>query len=175
MWRCGTCHTELAILSPRTLNLPVVKSLGHRLLNNVEFNILVFGFLLNFIWEIFQAPLFQGMKSKAHWDAVLQCTRATGGDLIILLSAFWATALIFRDHAWLAKARTRPVLVFTGLAFMAATGTEILMTCYLHHYSYGSAMPIVPLLRIGLAPFLQWIILPPLALWFVHRQTASTA
>ena len=150
-----------------------MKSLGRRLLNNVELNIVVFGFLLNFMWEIFQAPLFQGMKSKAHWDAILQCTRATGGDLIILLSAFWAGALIFRDHAWLAKARNRIVFVFMGLAFMSATGTEMLMTRYLHHYRYGSAMPIVPLLGIGLSPFLQWIILPLLVVWFVRRQTTS--
>jgi hypothetical protein len=140
-------------------------------LNNTEFNILVFGFLLNFVWENFQVPLFQGMQSKAHWDAVLQCTKATGGDLIILLFAFWTTALIFGDHGWLTTAHTWPVVVFAVLAFTVSTGAEIVMTRYLHHYSYGPAMPIVPLLRIGLAPFLQWIILPPLALWFVRRQT----
>jgi hypothetical protein len=111
------------------------------------------------------------MQSKAHWDAVLQCTRATGGDLMILLFAFWTTALIFRDHGWLTTTHTWPVVVFAVLAFTVSTGTEIVMTRYLHHYSYGPAMPIVPLLRIGLAPFLQWIILPPLALWFVRRQT----
>jgi hypothetical protein len=164
----------MAGLGPKALNSSVVESLSKRLLNNVELNIACFGFLLNFTWEIFQAPLFQDMSSKAHRDAVLQCTKATGGDLIILLFAFWTTALIFRDHRWLAKTHCRPVVVFAVLAFMAATGTEILMTRYLHHYSYGPAMPIVLLLKIGLAPFLQWIILPPLALWFVRRQTRST-
>jgi hypothetical protein len=114
------------------------------------------------------------MNSKAHWDAVIQCKKATGGDLIILPFAFWTTALIFRDHGWLAKTHSRSVVVFAVLAFMAATGTEIPMIRYLHHYSYGPAMPIVALLKMGLAPFLQSIILPLLALWFVRRQTRST-
>jgi hypothetical protein len=31
-------------------------------------------------------------------------------------------------------------------------------------------MPIVPWIRVGLLPALQWLLLPPLVLWFVRRQ-----
>jgi hypothetical protein len=31
-------------------------------------------------------------------------------------------------------------------------------------------MPVVPLLEVGLSPLLQWIVLPPLIVWFVRRQ-----
>jgi len=29
-----------------------------------EINIVIFGFLLNFVWEMLQVPLFEGMKEK---------------------------------------------------------------------------------------------------------------
>ena len=35
-------------------------------------------------------------------------------------------------------------------------------------------MPMVPVLRVGLVPVLQWVIVPPLVLWFVKRQLAET-
>jgi hypothetical protein len=31
-------------------------------------------------------------------------------------------------------------------------------------------MPTLPVLGTGLLPLLQWIFLPPLIAWFVHRQ-----
>lgn len=39
-----------------------------------------------------------------------------------------------------------------------------------------ASMPVVPFLEVGLAPLLQWILLPPIALWIVRRQlTGSNA
>jgi hypothetical protein len=35
-------------------------------------------------------------------------------------------------------------------------------------------MPMVPVLRVGLTPVLQWVIVPPLVVWFVKRQLAGT-
>lgn len=40
-------------------------------------------------------------------------------------------------------------------------------------WRYATAMPIVPVLEIGLTPFLQWVILPLLLVWFVKRQLAG--
>jgi len=37
---------------------------------------------------------------------------------------------------------------------------------------YSSVMPVIPGLEIGLSPLLQWVILPPVAVWFVRRQSA---
>ena len=34
-------------------------------------------------------------------------------------------------------------------------------------------MPIVPVVGIGLTPLLQWLLIPPLAIWFVRRQLKS--
>ena len=34
---------------------------------------------------------------------------------------------------------------------------------------------LIPILQIGLAPVLQWLILPPLVVWFVTRHLAGSA
>jgi hypothetical protein len=31
-------------------------------------------------------------------------------------------------------------------------------------------MPVIPILEVGLIPLLMSSVLPPLAIWFVHRQ-----
>lgn len=36
-------------------------------------------------------------------------------------------------------------------------------------------MPVVPVIGIGALPLLQWVLLPPLILWFARRQLAGHA
>lgn len=40
-------------------------------------------------------------------------------------------------------------------------------------WSYSGRMYVVPLLEVGLSPVLQWIVLPPLALWFARGQMSG--
>jgi hypothetical protein len=47
---------------------------------------------------------------------------------------------------------------------------EWLATEVLDRWSYSDAMPELPVLGTGLLPVLQWILLPPLIVWFVWRQ-----
>jgi hypothetical protein len=47
---------------------------------------------------------------------------------------------------------------------------ERLSTGPLGRRAYAERMPIVPLVDVGLSPLLQWIVLPPLIVWFVRRQ-----
>lgn len=134
-----------------------------------EINIVIFGFLLNFVWEILQVPLFAEMKEKQHWDGVRVCTIATFGDIAILLIAYWLVAS-FRGRDWIVKTKGRAVTSFVGISLVLSVLIEVVMTRYLHHYSYAPNMPIIPGIGVGLSPFLQWLTLPPLLLWFVHRQ-----
>ena len=47
---------------------------------------------------------------------------------------------------------------------------EWLATGSLNRWAYADSMPIVPFLGIGLLPALQWLLLPPLVVWFTRRQ-----
>ena len=135
-----------------------------------EVNIVIFSFLLNFVWEIWQTPFFAGMSDAPHWDAIKTCTRATAGDVAIMLVAFWGVAMGNRSRAWFLAPRRRDVAVFTLTGFVITVVFEWLATGPLGRWTYADTMPVVPLLGIGLLPTLQWLLLPPVVLWFMRRQ-----
>lgn len=144
-----------------------------RLMNAPELNFLVFGVLLNFPWEFLQVPLFEGMAEARHWDGILICTRATVGDGFIVLIAYWAVAAAWRDRCWFKRPSARHLTAFTLVGLLITIVLEHLATRSDHPawgWRYSELMPIVPGLGIGLTPFLQWLLIPPVVAWFCRRQ-----
>ncbi len=138
-----------------------------------EFNVFIFAVLLNYPWELMQVPFYEGMASSAHWGAVKVCTWATLADGIIMLIAYWGAAIVARDRWWFLKPRPMPLIVLLTIGVAITVLLERLATVSANPdwgWRYAEIMPIVPGLEIGLTPFLQWIVLPLLMVWFVKRQ-----
>lgn len=133
-----------------------------------------FGFLLNYPWEMLQAPFFAGMAEMRHWNAVRECSWATLGDAGLLVGAFWVGAAVQRTRAWLAQPRPLAVAAFLAAGLIATIALEWLATNVWDRWQYAALMPTVPVLGTGLAPLLQWIVLPPLLIWLVRRQLHGT-
>ncbi len=150
---------------------------GHSLeaaLGLPEWNVAVFAFLLNFVWESFMAPFYAGMSSTPHWEAVLFCGRACLGDAGIALVSFWTVSRFSRvGRRWLLHPTVRDTALFLIIGMTVAMGFEIFSTRVWFRWGYSEAMPIVPILGVGLIPFLQWLFLPPVIVWFVHKQLRS--
>ena len=140
------------------------------ILNVPETNVAIFAFLLNFPWEFFQVPFFAGMATAPHWDAIRFCTRASLGDAGIAVVAFWAVAIAVRSRTWVRHPRPVEVLGFVAGGVAITIVFEWLATGVLGRWAYADTMPVVPLVDVGLLPLLQWIVLPPLIVWFVRRQ-----
>ncbi len=128
-----------------------------------------FGFLLHFAWEMMQVPWFDGMLEASHGTVVWLCTRATFGDVLILVVAFWAGSAAVRQRQWLIPGLLVPALVTIAMGVLITVVFEWLATGMLDRWSYADNMPVVPGVGIGLTPLLQWLILPPLALWLARR------
>ena len=153
-----------------------VMSSGQRikgLLDQPETNILIFAFLLNYPWELLQAPFFEGMAVATHWDAVKVCTRATLGDAVIMLIAYWSVAVTASDRWWFRAPSRLQMLGFIAAGVMITVAIEHLATQSVDPawgWRYADPMPTLPVIGVGLTPLLQWLLLPPLAIWFVRRQ-----
>ena len=93
--------------------------------------------------------------------AVLHCT---AGDALIAGSALLG-ALCFAAPRGFPERRSVRAVLATLLGLGYAVFSEWLNTAVRAAWTYASAMPIVPLVAIGLAPFLQWVVLPPLVLF----------
>jgi hypothetical protein len=130
----------------------------------------IFAFLLNYPWEFLQVPFFAGMADAPHWDAVLFCSWAALGDVVIMLVAFWAVAVVVRSRKWVLRPDVAQVLGFVGVGLLFTVVFEWLATEVLNRWQYAEIMPTIPVLGTGLTPVLQWILLPPLTVWFVRRQ-----
>lgn len=141
-----------------------------RLIGAPEFNVAVFAFLLNLPWEFAQVPLFADMPSAGHWRAIQVCGRATLGDVVIALTAFWVVAASARARRWILAPTPRQVAGFVAVGVLITIVMEWLATQVVGRWAYAEAMPVVPVLGVGLSPLLQWIVLPLLVVWFVRRQ-----
>jgi hypothetical protein len=137
-----------------------------------EFNVLVFSFLINLAWELWQVTFFQGMAEQPHGAGAKACTQATFGDAGIALAAFWVTAFFARTRSWIMQPSKSDIAIFIGVGLVATIIFETLATGVLERWAYSDAMPRLPVLGTGLLPLLQWLALPPLVLWFVRRQIA---
>ncbi|MGH8071414.1 MAG: hypothetical protein ACRERE_40540 [Candidatus Entotheonellia bacterium] len=142
----------------------------HAVLELPELNIALFAFLLSFVWEMLQIPLFRGMQQMHHWDAVLICTQATLADVGIALTAFWTVAWLGSGRHWLLRPSTVQVAGFIAVGTIVTMTLELLATRVWNLWSYSELMPVIPFLGVGLVPLLQWMVLPPLVVWLVHRQ-----
>ena len=140
-----------------------------------EAQVVLFGFLLNYPWEMLQAPFFAGMPEMRHWDAVRECSWAALGDAGLLLGAFWTGAAVQRSRAWMARPRPAAVATFLTAGLLATVAFEWLATEVWNRWQYAPSMLTLPVLGTGLAPVLQWLLLPPLVLWIVRRQLHGAA
>lgn len=132
----------------------------------------LFAFLLHFVWEMLQVPGFAGMAEADHWDATLFCLRATLGDVLILWVAYAAAGFAVGDGAWIVRWSVRPVGTFVVVGVTITVVLEWLNTAVLDRWAYAQGMPIIA--GVGLAPLLQWLLIPPLVLWLARRHLGMT-
>lgn len=135
-----------------------------------ETGIAFFGLLLNFVWEIWQAPLFLNMDRLTHFETTLHCTQAALGDVIILLAAFWMVAWAATSRRWIFHPKRIQVTLFIVIGIVITIVFEAIAIHVLNRWQYAPAMPTLPMLGTGLAPILQWLIIPALIVFVMRRR-----
>lgn len=128
-----------------------------------------FSFLLHFLWEMLQVPLYADMARMAHWPGIVVCAKATAGDVVIAVAAYATAAGCARTWRWRASRGYVATYLAVGVAITVVL--EALNVYVWHRWAYATAMPL--LLGIGVSPLLQWAIVPPLALWLMQRHVAG--
>ena len=92
------------------------------------------------------------------------------GDVLILLGCFWLVALIWRDRRWIAAGRLAPRLLFVALGLAYTAASELLNTRFFLSWAYAPEMPHI--FGIGLAPILQWLLIPSVLLFILGPSRA---
>lgn len=138
-----------------------------------EFNLAVFALLLNFPWEVLQAPLFEGMSAAPHSAVIGACLQATLGDVVIMLLAHASVVVVTRRRRWVLAPSWREVAGFIAVGVAITAMIEWLATRghWAQTWAYSSMMPLIPGIGVGISPLLQWVVVPPMVLWFARRQS----
>ena len=140
------------------------------MLRTVEINFLFFSFLINFVWEMLQMPLFEYPIEFSPSAMNLSCTKASIGDAFITIVSFWFVALIRKNRYWIIKVSFWDLTLFLIPGIVITICFEALATGPLNRWTYSEVMPTIPYIGTGLAPILQWLILPLLTVFIVKRQ-----
>jgi hypothetical protein len=123
---------------------------------------------LYFAWEMLQAPFFTGMPPG--WAAATAvCALATLGDGVLVALVATAGALLYRDGRWFVPPSASRYAVVVGIAVVLQIVVEWVMVHGLDRWGYAPSQPVLPVVRVGLLPVVQPIVLLPLVFGLVAR------
>ena len=116
--------------------------------------------LVNYLWEIAQAPLYKGMDdfSIVWWH----CGVAALGDGLLVLLIYAAGWAVLRGRDWFEHPGVIGYAVMLLAGLVIGVGIEWLAVFVAKRWAYTARMPLVPLLNVGLAPIAQMLVLPAL-------------
>ena len=128
---------------------------------------------LNLLWEVVQLPLYTIWRTATAGEIIFAVLHCTGGDIIIAITSLAVALLFVGNRNWPGEQR-RPVFAVTLVIGIALTiYLEWLNTTVRQSWAYTDLMPTLPILGTGLAPLLQWVVVPSLALSAAYRQFHS--
>ena len=123
---------------------------------------ILFAFFFNVAWEILQIPLFKG--GVYEWHHILFCALASVADVIMVLLIYFGFALIYKNALWVKNLNTNRVILLILAGGAGAVLAEVWQVS-IGTWSYASAMPLIPVVNVGLSPVLQFMLLP----FFIYR------
>jgi hypothetical protein len=131
---------------------------------------LLWAVLANLGWEIIQLPLYTIWHERDLAYNVYAVLHCTAGDVIIAGATLIIALALVGGGRWPADGFGPVLLAATAGGLGYTVYSEWLNTGVRLAWAYSDWMPVVPGLGTGLAPLLQWLVLPPLGLWLIRRR-----
>lgn len=122
--------------------------------------------VMHLLWEVLQLPLYTIWSTgtlKQQAFAILHCTI---GDVMIAAFALLLAFAVAGRPTWPSSDALRVYAVCLAGGAGYTIYSEWLNVSVRGSWAYSKLMPTVPLIGTGLAPLLQWLVIPTLALWF---------
>jgi hypothetical protein len=122
------------------------------------------------IWEILQLPLYTIWSEGTLGEQVFAVVHCTGGDVMIAGMSL-LLSVIFMGADWPEDRQTyfRVAVAAVVMGVVYTTYSEWTNTAK-GSWAYAREMPIVPWLKVGLTPMLQWLLIPPALLYLLRRR-----
>ena len=128
--------------------------------------LLALAFLLNLAWEVLQMPLYKGLEFNIQ--SFLFCALASVVDANMTLLLYYAFALIYKDPFYAENLTLSRTLILVAVGGLGAILAEMKYTSE-GTWAYADRMPIVPIVKVGLFPVLQFMVLPALTYYLTFK------
>ncbi len=121
-------------------------------------------------WEILQLPLYTLWSTGTLRQQAFAVVHCTLGDAMIAGLSLLLGLALFARATWPRAGVAR--VYWASLAFGVGYTiySEWLNISVRGSWAYSDLMPVMPVIRTGLAPLLQWFVVPTLALWFAIKR-----
>ncbi|OJY97497.1 MAG: hypothetical protein DI535_21880 [Citrobacter freundii] len=120
---------------------------------------LVLAFLFNLAWEVLQMPLYKDAPFNIQHIAF--CALASVADAIMVLLIYFCFALIYKNPLWVQEFTMLRILILMLVGGIGAILAEM-RHLSLGNWAYDKSMPLIPVIKVGISPVLQFMILPAL-------------
>jgi hypothetical protein len=117
------------------------------------------------IWEILQLPLYTLWATGTFRQIAFSVVHCTIGDVMIAGFSLLAALALFGHTTWPCSGTARGYTASLALGLGYTIFSEWLNTGPRQSWTYSDWMPIMPFLGTGMAPLLQWIVVPTVAFW----------
>ena len=124
---------------------------------------------LNLFWEALHLPLYRMPRAPIPLYNAYTVAHCTLGDGLIACWIYVGAALC-AGWRWPVDAPQRGLAVLLPLGIAYAGYSEWRNVFVVGSWGYDELMP--TLAGIGISPLLQWLVLPPVAVWLTQRQRA---
>jgi Mn2+/Fe2+ NRAMP family transporter len=119
---------------------------------------------LHVVWEVLQLPLYTIWRTGTAREIAFAVLHCTGGDLMIAALSLGGAILMSGNKNWTTE--RRQVFLATMIFGLAYTiFSEWFNTVVRQSWTYSDLMPTLPILGTGISPFLQWLVIPSIALY----------
>lgn len=120
----------------------------------------------NLVWEFAQLPLYTLFDEPDTARIIRYVLHCTAGDALIALGAYAVAALALREWAWPLRKPLHGIMLATALGLAYTAASEWYNVYRAAAWAYSVSMPLV--FGIGLAPLLQWSLIPLFVLLIVR-------
>lgn len=125
--------------------------------------------LVNLVWEFVQMPLYTVWRQGSLREIVWAAIHCTVGDLLIAAATLLGALIVAGREGWpsVRFGLVATIAILGGLAWVILS--EWINTEIRGSWAYSAWMPTLPLIGTGLAPVIQWLVIPPVAFWWARR------
>jgi hypothetical protein len=130
--------------------------------------------LCSLAWEIVQLPLYTLWAEPRLGWIIFAVAHCTVGDTMIGALALILALILSRSGEPANWPRTR-ICVITVVLAVTYTLLSERVNLVRGSWAYSSWMPVLPGIEVGLAPLLQWIVVPVTTWWWANRRPPAQA